>query len=42
MMLPKDWQLRLIDLNTARLRDADIEWADYVFLSAMQIWNQAK
>jgi hypothetical protein len=34
-MLPKDWQLRLIDLNTTRLRDVDIEWADYVFLSAM-------
>jgi radical SAM superfamily enzyme YgiQ (UPF0313 family) len=34
-MLPKDWQLRLVDLNTTRLRDVDIEWADYVFLSAM-------
>ena len=34
-MLPNDWQLRLIDLNTTRLRDVDIEWADYVFLSAM-------
>ncbi|MHC4540913.1 MAG: B12-binding domain-containing radical SAM protein [Planctomycetota bacterium] len=34
-MLPKNWQLRLIDQNTTRLRDTDIEWADYVFLSAM-------
>ncbi|UCG12117.1 MAG: B12-binding domain-containing radical SAM protein [Deltaproteobacteria bacterium] len=34
-MLPKHWQLRLIDLNTTRLRDSDILWADYVFLSAM-------
>lgn len=34
-MLPKSWQLRLIDLNTTRLRDTDIAWADYVFLSAM-------
>jgi radical SAM superfamily enzyme YgiQ (UPF0313 family) len=36
-MLPRDWQLRLVDLNTTRLRDADIEWADYVFLSAMLV-----
>jgi radical SAM superfamily enzyme YgiQ (UPF0313 family) len=34
-MLPKDWELRFVDLNTARLRDTDIDWADYVFLSAM-------
>ena len=34
-MLPKKWDLRLIDLNTTRLADADIAWADYVFVSAM-------
>jgi radical SAM superfamily enzyme YgiQ (UPF0313 family) len=34
-MLPKAWKLRLIDLNASRLTDADIEWADYVLISAM-------
>ncbi len=36
-MLPKDWQLRLIDMNTAPLRDRDIDWADMVFLTGMFI-----
>jgi len=34
-MLPKKWNLKLIDLNIARLTDADIAWADYVMISAM-------
>jgi radical SAM superfamily enzyme YgiQ (UPF0313 family) len=34
-MLPKEWRLRLVDLNVASLSDADIAWADYVLLSAM-------
>ncbi len=34
-MLPRDWELRLVDLNTTKLRDEDIAWADYVFISAM-------
>ncbi|MGC7846419.1 B12-binding domain-containing radical SAM protein [Desulforudis sp. 1088] len=36
-MLPAAWDKRLIDLNVARLTDADLRWADYVFLSAMEI-----
>jgi len=40
-MLPKDWQFRLIDLNTTRLSDVDIEWADYVFLSAMIVQSDS-
>lgn len=36
-MLPKEWNLKLVDMNVSRLGDADIEWADYVFLSAMII-----
>ena len=36
-MLPRTWEKRLVDMNTERLRDEDIAWADYVFLSAMTI-----
>ncbi|KUG26785.1 hypothetical protein ASZ90_003365 [hydrocarbon metagenome] len=36
-MLPKEWELRLIDMNVAKLNDADITWADYVFLSGMSV-----
>jgi radical SAM superfamily enzyme YgiQ (UPF0313 family) len=34
-LLPRDWNLRLVDLNVARLTDADIHWAEAVFVSAM-------
>lgn len=34
-MLPPDWDKRLIDLNVATLRDADLEWADLVLVSGM-------
>ena len=36
-MLPKNFEQRLRDLNTEPLRDDDLEWADYVFLSAMDV-----
>ena len=34
-MLPEDWEKKAVDMNTAKLSDRDIEWADYVFVSAM-------
>jgi len=36
-MLPESFEKKLIDMNTAALHDSDIEWADYVFISAMVI-----
>jgi radical SAM superfamily enzyme YgiQ (UPF0313 family) len=34
-MLPEEWEKKFVDLNTTTLLDKDLEWADYVFLSAM-------
>ena len=36
-MLPDDWEVRLVDLNVEKLKDADLKWADYVMISAMLI-----
>ena len=36
-MLPKGWQIRLLDMTTTKLHDRDIRWADYVFITAMLI-----
>ena len=34
-MLPGSWNKRVIDMNVRDLKDADLTWADYVFISAM-------
>lgn len=36
-LLPVPWEKRLIDMNVRPLADADLAWADYVFISAMSI-----
>lgn len=36
-MLPKSWELRLVDLNVGDLEDADLAWADVVMVSGMRI-----
>jgi radical SAM superfamily enzyme YgiQ (UPF0313 family) len=36
-LLPEQWKKKLIDLNVTRLKDRDIVWADYVFISAMNV-----
>ncbi len=40
-MLPRDWQLKLVDMNVARLKESDLRWADYVLLSAMLIHQES-
>lgn len=36
-MLPGDWNKKLVDINIETLRDLDIEWADLIFISAMNV-----
>ena len=36
-MLPQKWEKKLVDLNVSKLEDRQILWADYVFLSGMNI-----
>jgi len=40
-MLPKEWDKRLVDLAARKLRDRDILWADYVFVTGMRIQQQS-
>jgi len=34
-MLPEAWEKRLTDMNVKPLKDKDLKWAEYVFISAM-------
>ena len=36
-LLPAEWSKRLVDINVAPLRDADLAWADYVFIGGMTV-----
>ncbi|NUN10678.1 MAG: DUF4070 domain-containing protein [Ignavibacteriaceae bacterium] len=40
-MLPAGWEKKLIDCNVSHLNDKDILWADYVFLSGMNVHQGA-
>ena len=40
-MLPASWEKKLIDLNTTRLRDRHLKWADMVFLTGMVIQKKS-
>jgi radical SAM superfamily enzyme YgiQ (UPF0313 family) len=36
-LLPRDWAVRLVDMSVEPLDDEDLQWADVVFVGAMQI-----
>lgn len=36
-MLPHDWSMKLVDMNVTKLRDKDLAWADYAFISSMSV-----
>lgn len=40
-LLPREWDRRLADLNVDALRDEDLDWADCVFISAMDVQLQS-
>jgi len=40
-MLPGSWKKKLIDMNVSALTINDIQWADYVFISAMYIQKKS-
>jgi radical SAM superfamily enzyme YgiQ (UPF0313 family) len=40
-MLPAEWNKRLIDVNVTQLAEADLEWADYAFISAMVVQRKS-
>lgn len=40
-MLPDHWEKRLADMNVAPLKTEDLQWADYVFLSAMNVQEES-
>ncbi|RKZ19040.1 B12-binding domain-containing radical SAM protein [bacterium] len=40
-MLPREWKKKVVDMNVEPLKDRDIEWADYVFISAMSVQKES-
>jgi radical SAM superfamily enzyme YgiQ (UPF0313 family) len=40
-LVPQEWEKKLVDLNADDLSNEDIAWADYVFVSAMDVQRQS-
>jgi len=40
-MLPGDWEKKLVDMNVSTLKNEEIKWADYVFISAMVVQKES-
>ncbi len=40
-LLPPEWEKRLVDMNAHKLKDEDLKWADYVFVSGMIVQKKS-
>lgn len=40
-MLPREWQLRVVDTNVSQLTDDDLAWADTVWIGGMTIQKES-
>lgn len=40
-MLPSHWEKRLVDISARPLKDEDIKWADWIFVSAMIVQKKS-
>jgi len=40
-LLPENWEKKLIDLNTNKLSEKNISWADYVFIGGMTVQKKS-
>src|SRR5262245_36019592 len=40
-LLPNEWAKKVVDLNVDTLEEADLKWADYVFISAMNVQEES-
>jgi radical SAM superfamily enzyme YgiQ (UPF0313 family) len=40
-LMPRDWQLKLVDLNIQQLTEKSIRWADLVFIGAMIVQKES-
>jgi len=40
-MLPRNWNLRLIDMNVTAVTERDLEWADIAFISGMSVQRRS-
>ena len=40
-MIPQEWNKRLVDMNIGKLKQKDLEWADYAFISGMIVQKES-
>ncbi|MFC1821613.1 B12-binding domain-containing radical SAM protein [Thermodesulfobacteriota bacterium] len=40
-MLPEEWPKKLVDVNVTKLKDRDLAWADWVFISGMALQRES-
>ena len=40
-ILPEDWEKKLVDMNVVALKDKDLKWADFVFISGISIQRES-